>query len=300
MSRPFDPTLKDLVESYPADWLAQFGLATDRPVDLIDADLSTITTQSDKVVRVRDDSPWLVHVELQASWDGTLPRRVLKYNVLLHDRHQLPVHSVVVLLRPEADHPGLTGSYQYQSPRGSGRLVMSYQVVRVWQEPAEAFLTGGLGTLPLTPLSDVSREALPAVISRMEERLTREAPPAVAASLWTSTYILMGLRYPPEFVAQLLRGVRAMKESATYQAILAEGREQGLAQGKVVGMVEGLLAGQAAEARKLLLLVGSQHLGPPDEPTRAAINAMTSIDRLERLTERLLSVTSWDELLKQP
>jgi len=41
--------------------------------------------------------------------------------------------------------------------------------------------------------------------------------------LWTATYVLMGLKYPSAFTEQLLRGVRQMKESVTYQAILAEG-----------------------------------------------------------------------------
>jgi hypothetical protein len=143
-------------------------------------------------LRVGDEPPWLVQVELQASWDGTLPRRVLKYNVLLHDRHELPVHSVVVLLRPEADHPGLTGSYLYQSPRGAGRVEISYQVLRVWRMPVEAFLSGGLGTLPLAPLADVSREALPAVIQRMGERLRAEGEPSQVAQVWTAAYLLMG------------------------------------------------------------------------------------------------------------
>jgi hypothetical protein len=123
----------------------------------------------------------------------------------------------------------------------------------------------------------VARAALPAVIRRMEERLTRETTPAEAAALWTSTYLLMGLRYRPGVAAQLLRGVRAMKESSTYQAILDEGRAEGV--------------------RKVLLLLGGKKLGPPDARTRAAIEAITAPDRLERLTGRLLDVSSWEELL---
>src|SRR5262249_19795497 len=67
LATPFDATLKDLVERYPADWPAQLGLSASGPVDLIDADLSTITTQADKLIRVNDPEPWLLHLELQAS-----------------------------------------------------------------------------------------------------------------------------------------------------------------------------------------------------------------------------------------
>jgi predicted transposase YdaD len=41
-------------------------------------------------------------------------------------------------------------------------------------------------------------------------------------SLWTATFILMGLEYDQAVARQLLRGVRIMKESVTYQAILEE------------------------------------------------------------------------------
>jgi predicted transposase YdaD len=141
-------------------------------------------------------------------------------------------------------------------------VFFEYEVIRLWQRPVEDLLTGGLGTLPLAPLCDVSREALPGVIRRMEERLDREAAPAEAATLWTSTFILMGLRYPADVAAQLLQGVRAMKESTTYQAILEEGRAEG--------------------ERRGLMLLGTERFGPPGPRTRAAIDAIHSVERLEQ------------------
>jgi predicted transposase YdaD len=277
MPKPFDATLKELIEAYPRDWLAQLGLASLVPVDVIDADLSTVTTQADKVLRVHDVDPWLFHLELQASRDSHLSGRLHRYNVLLHYRHDLPVHTVLVLLRREADDPGLTGMVRVQPPHGRSSLEFRYELVRLWQRPVETILEGGVGTLPLAPLCNVARAALPGVIRRMEERLTRETTLAEAATLWTSTYLLMGLRYRPGVAAQLLQGVRAMKESSTYQAILDEGRAEGV--------------------RRVLLLLGGKQFGPPDARTRAAIEAITTPDRLERLTERLLDVSSWEELL---
>jgi predicted transposase YdaD len=277
MAKPFDATLKDLVEGYPRDWLDHLGLSPAGPVALIDADLSTVTAGADKLVRVGDPEPWLLHLELQAGYDGDLDRRILKYNVLAYDRHGLPVDSVLVLLRREADGPHVTGQVQYTTSRGRTVLTFSYEIVRVWQQPVETILSGGLGTLPLAPLADVPRERLPEVIRRMDERLNQEAPPAEAAKLWTSTYILMGLRYAPALTAQLLQGVRAMRESSTYQAILDEGRTE--------------------EAKRILIRLGSKRFGPPDAVTRSAIETIVSIDRLEKLTEQLQDTSSWEELL---
>jgi predicted transposase YdaD len=281
MAKPFDATLKDLVESYPRDWLALLDPSDTSPVTAIDADLSTITTQADKILRVEDSEPWLLHIDLQASWEAHLDRRTLKYNVLAHDRHELPVESVLVLLRPEEDASNLTGVYTYRPPRGSSELVFRYQVVRLWQQPVERFLSGGAGLLPLAPLCAVAQEALPGVIRQMAARIEAEVSLDERAILWTSTYILLGLRFPLEAGAELLRGVRDMKESSTYQAILEEGRSEG----------------SVTEARRLLLLLGTARFGPPDEPTRAAIEGMNSIEILEPLSIRLLNVSSWHELL---
>ena len=47
----------------------------------------------------------------------------------------------------------------------------------------------------------------------------------------------------------------------------------------------------------ILLRQGSKRFGSPDARAREAVEALADIDRLERLTERLLDVSSWDELL---
>ena len=88
-----------------------------------------------------------------------------------------------------------------------------------------------------------------------------------------------------------------MKESSTYQAILREGMAEGMARGRTEGRVEGRTEGSVEEARKLLLLLGAKRWGAPDARSRAAIEAITDLARLEQLTERLLDVSGWDELL---
>src|SRR5438128_1359522 len=117
MPQPFDATTKDLVETHPEDWLAYLNLPN-APVEVVDADVSTVSAAADKVLRVLEPDPWLMHLELQASRDLKLPDRKLQYNVLLDRRHELPVESIVVLLRPEADGPELTGFLERRLPAG--------------------------------------------------------------------------------------------------------------------------------------------------------------------------------------
>jgi hypothetical protein len=103
MPKRYDAAVKHLLEGYPVDWMRFVGVPGSPRVEAVDTDLSTITTEADKVFRIRDRGSWLLHLELQAGRDRQLPRRVLRYNILLEARHDLPVHSVVVLLRPQAD-----------------------------------------------------------------------------------------------------------------------------------------------------------------------------------------------------
>ena len=56
-------------------------------------------------------------------------------------------------------------------------------MVRAWTQPVDAVLAGGLGTLPMAPIADVTPERLPSVLARMAERLASEATPSEAATL---------------------------------------------------------------------------------------------------------------------
>ena len=112
------------------------------------------------------------------------------------------------------------------------------------------------------------------------DRLDREAARDQAATLWTSTYLLMGLNYPDELIERLLQGVQNMKESVTYQKILKEGR--------------------AEEARRILKRQGSRRFGAPSPSHETAIDAIADLVRLEQLTDRVLEVKGWEELLAQP
>jgi hypothetical protein len=60
----------------------------------------------------------------------------------------------IVLLRPAAEHTDLTGNLRVG--RGRRRVEFRYDVVRLWRQPVERFLSGGLGTLPLAPLCQMA------------------------------------------------------------------------------------------------------------------------------------------------
>jgi len=280
-AKPYDPTLKTLVEIEPESWPVLLGYPK-APTEIIDADIATVSGAADKVLRVAGNPPYLLHLEFVSGHDSaTLPSTLLMRHGLLGDRHQLLVRSGVVLLRPEADSPQLTGKYERRFPGEEPYLTFRYAVVRVWELPPESLLRGGLALLPLAPISAVTEVELPGIIKRMEERLSSRRWRKQASLVWGASYILLGLRYSPALSAQLFRGVVSMKESSTYQAILEEGRSEGA----------------VAEAKKVLRLQGNKVFGSPDGRTSAAIERISDLAQLEDLLERLPSAPSWQDLL---
>jgi predicted transposase YdaD len=199
----------------------------------------------------------------------------------------------LVLLCKEANSPSLTGTYERQLPDGWLTNRYNYRVVRLWQEEPDPYLAAGVNLVPLAPLTNVAEESLPDLVRRMAARINAEPEPR-AAKLWTATYLLMGLCYEEELISHLLEGVQNMRESTTYRAILREGREEGL--------IEGRNEGRIGEAHRLLLRLGEIRFGPPDEATRAAVEAIRDLDRLERMSDRVLdmSLNDWEDLLSTP
>jgi predicted transposase YdaD len=279
MSKPFDATLKGMLEESPGDWPVLAGFPRGE-AEVIDADISTFTVAADKVIRVRGTTDWIMHVEFQAGPDASLPRRLQVGNTLLDDRHGLLVRSVAVLLRPEANLTNLTGVYERRFQGEEAHTVFRYRILRVWQLPVEPLLTGGLGPMPLAPISAVTEADLPRVIDRMKQRLSGRRVRHEAPRLWTATFVLLGMRYSEAAAAQLLEGVTAMEESVTYQAIVRKGRVQGV--------------------RGLLLRQGAVQFGRPSKAVRDALEAITDPERLDHLGERLLRAASWEELLDLP
>ena len=123
------------------------------------------------------------------------------------------------------------------------------------------------------------KDGLAAVVRQLAERLEHEATGDQADRLLVAAYVLTGLRLKsPDEVRQLFQGASiAMRDSVTFQAILEEGHVESL--------------------HRTILRLGRRRFGEADEAVRQQIEAMRDIERLEDLTERMLIVSSWDELM---
>jgi hypothetical protein len=76
-----------------------------------------------------------------------------------------------------------------------------------------------------------------------------------------------------------------MEESSTIRASVEEGRQKGLEEG------------QARVARRIILRLGRKRFGDAGDAVRSRLEAISDLERLESLGDRLLIVSGWDELL---
>ncbi len=239
MPKPIDATSKTLLETSPEDWPVVAGYAKAK-VTVVDADASAVSGGADKVLRVKGKPDWIMHIEFQRGPDQSVPQRAHLYNTVLGNRHKLLVRSVVVLLSRKADLSNLTGMYQCQfKEEAEPYLTFRYQVIRVWQLPAETFLNGGLALLPLAPISAVPEEEVPAVIDKLKARLDTEAEPGLKKDLWMATYLLLGLRFTVAVINNLLQGVMEMEESFNVSVSDRKGHEKGHGKGHEKGSTQG-------------------------------------------------------------
>jgi hypothetical protein len=285
MAMTFDATLKDMARESPQGFLAAFDRPPTLPFSLLNVDLSTVTKSADLIVGLGDPLTEIVHLEFQASAAAWKHADLLTYNALLFGHYHAPVHTVLILLRPEAAHPNMDGAINYAPRPERGKMEFGYEVVRLWERSAEELLAGDLGVVPLAMLgrlSDASslENGLAAVAKRVVSRIVSEAAPENATRLLTDAFLLTGLRVRRNVAAGIFKGIHAMHESDTYLMILDEGQEKAL--------------------RQVILVQGEDRFGTPDDVVKVALSNITDIDRLMRLARQTPHAESWDEILDTP
>src|SRR5688500_2678468 len=118
----YDATLKDLAQVSPRGLVATFDAPTELPVTLLNVDLSTVTTSADLVFGLGEPRKEIVHLDFQSSASASNHADIAVYNALLHRQYRVPVHSIVLLLRPQAAHPNLDGAVAYAPRPERGKM----------------------------------------------------------------------------------------------------------------------------------------------------------------------------------
>jgi len=293
VAKAFDATMKQLLDEFGSDWAGwiapRIGLPANVGVDPLDVDLSTVQFAADKVFRLLPPAEGLLHLEPQSSWDGDLADRMHIYSALLYDRYKVPVYSVALLLRKDANAANLTGRLSRVHTDGREYLRFEYDVIRIWELPCEPLMAGSSGTLPLALLTDEANGRLPELVARLDNRLRAEkATEKERKLLLTSSYILLGLRYNNDVIRNAFLGVQGMKESTTYQAILKEGREEG----RKLALNESLIIAR----RDTLLAVLRDKFPEVPAALKARIESFDDADSLLKAVLRAMHIERIEDL----
>jgi hypothetical protein len=279
MPKPYDAALKDLIETFPADWLDAVGVPAAGPVEVLSPDLSTVTAAADILLGTGDA---VVHIDAQSGPDPELASRLLLYNVLAHRKTGLPVHTVAVLLRSEANIPDGANEVRY-SVHPAGELAFRFEVMRLWQTPMSELMARGVGLLPLAvlgrmPAGQTRRQALPGVLEEIAARTVRELPRDRATRVVTTAVILAGMHLDRDTMREVVLRLPAMIQSTAYEVF-----EE---------------MGEIAALKRTLLRLGRERLGDPTPEQEQAVGQIEDVARLDRMVLAVLKARTWAGLLR--
>lgn len=267
-----DNLCKYLAEQHPQDF-SEWLLGEPLPnVEVLKTELSIEPIRADSVTFLRGTNR-ILHLEFQTepTSEPALPLRMLDYWVRLYRKHGLPVTQVLLILKET--NVEIPSVFTFERTRHE------YGVVKMWeQEPAP--LLQNVNLLPLASLAKAINKT--ALLQSIAKQIKQVNDDYLRGNLLSQTNFLAGLRFDAKLINLLLKE-NFMRESVTYQAVLQEGREEGILQGIHQGRIETIL--------QLL----TRRIGKTDRKTRNRINKLSATE-LEKFTEALLEFASPEDV----
>jgi predicted transposase YdaD len=233
-----DHPLKRLVSTFIGDFAAWILNSPVRATSPLNVELPADTIATDQVFRVTlgDGRELVLHIEFQGRRSSQpMPWRMLEYMHRLAGAYRLPMWSVVFYIG-EGAGVGDTGRHAVTGPAEVAPLVWQYQVVHLWQMPAEELLLlDQPALLALVGQTRLDRPAvvLPAIVARLRQVLDPEA----RGRLFTALLALLPQEDTVIMVERLLEDETLLLDTPYLRRIREEGREAG----REAGREEGLL-----------------------------------------------------------
>jgi hypothetical protein len=278
-----------------------------RPVSFLDSELQAIVPDSetgdlraDKLVQVtrRDgtEALLLIHFEIQAQRDPTLPRRMFRYHYRIYDRFGQHPISLVVLAD---DEPGWRPG-PYVQGVGPVRLSLEYATCKLRDVDLGPWLAAGNPVARIVQAHRLAQRTRGDEAARWAAKLAFVRELRGAGLGWEDSARMMRvvhglLALPRELEVELWREVKREEEAmhetmrSPYETVVWEdGREEGREQGRQ----EGLQEGRCAAARELLLGILTTRFGPCDAATTQAMEALSDGSELMRLAQLAMKVQS--------
>jgi len=88
-----------------------------------------------------------------------------------------------------------------------------------------------------------------------------------------------------------------VEESTVAEDFIKLGEARGEAKGEARGEVRGEARGRIEEARSVVFRIGVKRFGPVPSAIQSALHTISDRERLERIVDRVLEATDWNDLL---
>ena len=231
---------------------------------------------TDNFFRVRHGKTEVaVHVEIERDWRTKIPARLFDYASAAVTATQLPVSSVVVLLRPGGRPPSGTGVYRVPGI-GADTFVFRYRVVPLWRLDA-ARMRAQLGPAG-APFCVAMRGADEGFIRSLadevltDRRLADRDRQRTIELLFVVSAAILGIE-----TARRIIHVESIMQDPNVQQLIHDWEDKGRTEGRVEGRAEGL----ATEARVMLHRVLAARKFPVTPDVRARIDGESDVARIE-------------------
>jgi predicted transposase/invertase (TIGR01784 family) len=273
----FDNTCKFIAENFSVDiatWLLGTPIALTK---LEPSELFVEPIRADAVIFL-ESKDLLLHIEFQTDPDPEIGFRVTDYRLRGFRRYpEKQMRQIVVYLRPTRSER------VYQTHFELPGLRHEFEVVRLWEQPTEIFLSSP-GLLPFAVLSRTTERV--DVLREVAQRVENIAERRVQSNVAAASAILAGLLLDKDVIHRVLRS-DIMRESVIYQEIESEAEARGEARGEAKGKME--------EALNFVLRLVARRIGTLSPKTEAQIRTL-SLGKLEALGEALLDFSQPSDL----
>ena len=231
----------------------------------------------------------LVHTEVEGQHRTVMSERMLFYYMHLRLNYRRLVIPIVVNLK--GGPPGITRQTVVDQVGGEVINTFHYYVLGLEQSPAEEFLereeplAWGLAAMARPRSGDRAEQRFRCLQKVARGRLD-ELREQLLVNLVETYLPLAGdekQRYDEMVASEESEEVKAM-EMTWAGKLKAEGRAEGRAEG------------QAEGARHMLLRLMERRFGPLPEAVRQRLQALQELEELDRLSDRLLTARSLEEL----
>lgn len=169
MTKPWDDAMKHMAHLSPQA-LLQWVLPGAVYLGELPLELNLREFDVDLLLKILwDKQEMLLHIEFQTRNDVHMAKRMVRYNVLAHCEHHLPVLSIVIYLFPDGEIP--PSPLRRHVPTGQQVLEFCFSSIKLGEISFQDLLAlDAVGLLPLIPLTrdGAGREAIQQMLSRLE------------------------------------------------------------------------------------------------------------------------------------